>query len=48
MVKAETAAASLKKEGEKISDWLQIAIIMKGLSQEFKMFSCCNRSEEDT
>ena len=38
MVRAETAATSLKAAGENISDSLLIAKVLKGLPPEFKMF----------
>ncbi|KAJ8017740.1 hypothetical protein HOLleu_44638 [Holothuria leucospilota] len=39
MIRAETAATSLKTSGETISDSLLIAIILKGLPPKFKPFS---------
>lgn len=38
MIKAETAATSLKTAGEIISDSLLIAIILKGLPPIYKTF----------
>ena len=38
MVRAETAVTSLKAAGENISDSLLIAMVLKGLPPEFKMF----------
>ena len=38
MVRAETAATSLKAAGENIIDSLLIAMVSKGLPPEFKMF----------
>ncbi|PIK57781.1 hypothetical protein BSL78_05307 [Apostichopus japonicus] len=39
MIRAETAATSLKSSGEVISDSLLIAMVLKGLPSEFKSFS---------
>ncbi|CAL4095811.1 unnamed protein product, partial [Meganyctiphanes norvegica] len=39
MIRAETASASLKAAGETISDSLLIAMVLKGLPQEYKTFS---------
>ena len=39
MIRAETAAVSLKTSGEVISDSLLIAMILKGLPSEFKPFT---------
>ena len=39
VLRAETAAASLKSAGEKISDSLLIAMVLKGLPTEYKTFS---------
>ena len=39
MIRAETAAVSLKNSGEVISDSLLIAMILKGLPSEFKPFT---------
>ncbi|PIK39827.1 hypothetical protein BSL78_23335 [Apostichopus japonicus] len=39
MIRAETAATSLKTSGEVISDSLLIAMVLKGLPSEFKSFS---------
>ena len=38
MIRAETASASLKSAGETVSDSLLIAMILKGLPQEYKTF----------
>ena len=38
VIRAETASASLKSAGETISDSLLIAMILKGLPQEYKTF----------
>ena len=39
MLRAETAAASLKSAGETVSDSLLIAMVLKGLPVEYKTFS---------
>ena len=39
MIRAETAAASLNDAGETVSDGLLIAMIIKGLSTEYRTFS---------
>ena len=38
MIRAETAAASLKRAGEIISDSLLVAMVIKGLPVEYKPF----------
>ena len=47
MIRAETAAASLKAAGETISDSLLIAMVLKGLPQEYKTFSTVITQRKD-
>ena len=49
VLRAETAAASLKSAGETVSDSLLIAIVLKGLPAEYKTFSAIvsQRDEKD-
>ena len=39
VIRAETAANSLKTAGETISDSIQMAMVLKGLQSEFKTFT---------
>lgn len=39
VLRAETAAASLKSAGEPVSDSLLVAMVLKGLPAEYKTFS---------
>ena len=48
IIKAETAATALKTAGETISDSLLIAMILKGLPQEYKTFSTVISQREKT
>ena len=47
VIRAETAAASLKAAGEVISDSLLIAMVLKGLTPEFKTFSAIIIHDKD-
>lgn len=49
VLRAETAAASLKSAGETVSDSLLIAMVLKGLPTEYKTFSAIvsQRDEKD-
>ena len=47
MIKAETATASLKTAGETISDSLLIAMVLKGLPQEYKTFCTVTTQRKD-
>ena len=49
MLRAETAAASLKTTGETVSDSLLIAMVLKGLLADYKTFSAIvtQRNEKD-
>ena len=47
IIRAETASASLKSAGETISDSLLIAMILKGLTDEYKTFSTVVTSRKD-
>ena len=46
VIRAETAATSLKTAGEIVSEGLMVAMVLKGLPQEFKTFSTVIRQRE--
>ena len=41
VLKAETAATSLKSAGEEISDSLLVAMVLKGLPTQYNTFKTC-------
>ena len=47
VLRAETAAASLKSAGETVSDSLLIAMVLKGLPPKYKTFSAIVSQRDD-